>query len=104
MSEVILTDKKYIPIREGDLVKVFHFIGARKKKYFMYKLIHKIDGRWYGAHVHKIPELGLSLNNSYALPRSSTHLEDYEIVDGYHGEHFEERRKLKPQPPKQRGE
>jgi len=43
MAEVY--DKKGIPIHVGDVLKVFHFIGARRKKYYMYKLVkHKTKG------------------------------------------------------------
>ena len=30
-------DKHGIPIERGDIVKVFHFVGARGKRYYMYK-------------------------------------------------------------------
>lgn len=30
-------DKRGIPIERGDIVKVFHFIGARRKRHYMYK-------------------------------------------------------------------
>ncbi|WP_312814387.1 hypothetical protein [Brevundimonas sp.] len=30
-------DKRGIPIERGDIVKVFHFIGARGKRHYMYK-------------------------------------------------------------------
>lgn len=30
-------DKRGIPIERGDIVKVFHFTGARRKRHYMYK-------------------------------------------------------------------
>ena len=30
-------DKNGLPIRQGDIVKMFHFIGARGKRHYMYK-------------------------------------------------------------------
>ena len=30
-------DKHGIPIERGDIVKVFHFIGARRKRHYMFK-------------------------------------------------------------------
>lgn len=33
----VVLDRRGIPIERGDIVKVFHFIGARRKRYFMYK-------------------------------------------------------------------
>lgn len=32
-----LFDKHGIPIERGDIVKVFHFVGARNKRHYMYK-------------------------------------------------------------------
>lgn len=39
-------------IEENDLLRVFHFIGARKKKYYMYKVAILVEGYWYGLDVH----------------------------------------------------
>lgn len=36
-------DKRGIPIERGDIVKVFHFVGARGKHQFMYKQCLGID-------------------------------------------------------------
>jgi len=35
-------------IHEGDLLRVYHFTGARKRAYFMYKVARVIHGYWYG--------------------------------------------------------
>lgn len=35
----IFFDKKGREIKEFDLLKVFHFIGARRKKHYMYKWV-----------------------------------------------------------------
>lgn len=32
-----LYDKRGIPIMRGDILKVFHFIGTRRKRHYMYK-------------------------------------------------------------------
>lgn len=36
-------DKRGIPIERGDIVKVFHFVGARRKRHFMYKQCLGLD-------------------------------------------------------------
>ncbi len=41
----ILFDKNDVPLREGDVIKMFHFTGPRKKKYFMYKVL-AVDERF----------------------------------------------------------
>jgi len=44
-------DKKGIEIEEFDLLKVFHFIGARRKKHYMYKWVRVVDGHLVGMHL-----------------------------------------------------
>jgi len=90
-------DKKGIPIRLGDILKVFHFVGARKKRHYMYKMAWEytwttddaINGlqkhsRLMGCHLGTEVVNGVSVENSYVLP--SGKLEDYEIVQGYNNE------------------
>ena len=36
MSEEVFYDKKGVPIYAGDLLRTFHFTGARKKRYYLY--------------------------------------------------------------------
>lgn len=79
-------DRKGIPIRSGDVLKVFHFIGARNKRHYMYKLawLHTLpDGKSYlmGCHLGMDAIGGCTISNSYVLPNGI--LEDYEIVSGY---------------------
>lgn len=42
MSEQVF-DKRGIPIERGDIVKVFHFSGVRRKRYYMYKQCLGVD-------------------------------------------------------------
>lgn len=43
MREVICYDKHGIPIERGDIVKVFHFVGARRKRHYMFKQCLGVD-------------------------------------------------------------
>lgn len=43
-----MRDKNGRECRVGDLLKVFHFTGARRKKHYMYKLIMIIPNRGKG--------------------------------------------------------
>ena len=43
-SEEEFYDKNGRRIKEFDLIKVFHFIGAHNKKYYLYKWIRKDNG------------------------------------------------------------
>ena len=41
-------DKYHRPLRVGDVLKVFHFVGARRKKHYMYKQITRTQ--WLGGY------------------------------------------------------
>lgn len=36
-SGLVCYDKRGIPIERGDIVKVFHFVGTRRKRHYMFK-------------------------------------------------------------------
>ena len=86
-----LRDKNGRSIEVGDVLKVFHFTGARRKRYYMYKqakgLVHLGDEK------HPFMEfshLGKS-GGSYDLHMNGKILTDYEIVQGW--DDFEKRPK-----------
>lgn len=37
-------DKKGIEIKPFSVIKVFHFVGARRKRHYMYKWVQERDG------------------------------------------------------------
>jgi hypothetical protein len=39
LDDLRLFDKRGITFHRGDVVKVFHFIGARRKRHYMYKQV-----------------------------------------------------------------
>jgi len=41
MNDDVFFDKHGNQLRELDVVKVFHFIGARRKRHYMYKWLRK---------------------------------------------------------------
>lgn len=85
-----LRDKKGIPIMPGDLIKVYHFTGARKKKHYMYKIVWVLENKLYAAHCSGIEQKGLTLENSYFLSEES--LGSCEILEGFcGGRSFDER-------------
>jgi hypothetical protein len=69
-----MTDKHGIPFEEFDVLKVFHFVGARRKKYYMYKIVVLWDGKPYGSHAESNP-----LTPGYPLWTKERY-EDTEIV------------------------
>ena len=96
-------DKNLRPIRVGDVLKVFHFTGARRKKHFMYKQVTRTQ--WLGgdggepkvlyffvSHLSLKPEC-VDGDGGYWLGMNEGQLEDYEIVQSVKCDH-EEREKV----------
>ena len=48
-------DKNGVEIKEFAVIKVFHFIGRRKKRHYMYKWVRLVEDKgkkyWYGQHL-----------------------------------------------------
>lgn len=82
-----LYDKNHRPIKVGDVVKVFHFIGKRNKKHYMYKYVYDIVTYPAGHTLYHILHLGsnpdeLLESKYYEKDIDGNILEDYEIVQG----------------------
>lgn len=88
-------DKNGYPIKIGDLLKVFSFVGSRRKKYFMYKLVTEKNGKLYAVAAHEVVNKGVQGSTGYFLSlQDGVHLEQVEIVEGYFdGVHYEDRPK-----------
>jgi len=82
-------DKNYRPLKVGDVLKVFHFTGARRKKYFMYKQIIGVEYLGGSGGRQKVPYFAVSHLNlkphsdsdgGYWLGLDEGILMDYEVV------------------------
>jgi len=85
------TDKNGREIMVGDTLKVYHFTGARRKKYFMYKFVEEVlPGRTCGSF--KISHLDLK-GGSYRMLNDGKQHKEIEIVQGFgtDGVTFEDR-------------
>ena len=95
-------DKNRRPIRVGDVLKVFHFTGARRKRHFMYKQVTRTQ--WLGgyggkpkvlyffvSHLSLKPE-SVSGDGGYWLGMHEGRLDDYEIVQSIKCDHEERER------------
>jgi hypothetical protein len=87
---VITTDKNGREIMPGDTLKIFHFIGARRKKYFMYKYVESLSYSLF-----TIAHLNLG-GEKYRMFCDGKQHDDIEIVQGYGANNifFDERERV----------
>lgn len=92
-----LFDKNGYEILSGDLLKIFHFVGKNRKKYYMYKWVEQIVELGKNKlKFFKILHLNLK-NEFYYLPLNGKQVKYIEIIQGY-GENslpFDDRKKYK---------
>lgn len=94
-------DKNRREIMQGDIVKVFHFVGARRKRHYMYKQVvgERLLGKnqfayWYLSHLSQREDDG------YLLAKDGKVYPDYEIVQSVNFEFEDRPRKASaPHPP-----
>lgn len=84
------TDKTGREIMVGDTLKVFHFIGARRRRHFMYKYVSGIVSGNYFRISHLNPK-----DEAYLMEMDGRQHDDIEIVQGFgaDGTPFDERPK-----------
>lgn len=91
MSYVL--DKRGIPIERGDIVKVFHFVGARRKRHYMYKqclgpqLLHPSHTEPYMMFSHLNFIEDRRVRDGPYPERMGQKLDDYEIVQSITSDH-----------------
>lgn len=95
-----LLDRKGREILPGDTLKVFHFIGARRKRHFMFKWVEAIETRptWRaGLDALRISHLNLK-GETWLKLRDGSQWMECEIVQGFgtDGTPFDQRPKRKP--------
>lgn len=105
-----LLDKNGREILVGDVVKVFHFVGARRKRYYMYKWVKErvMLGKEKQYPAFKMSHLTAgNVDDSYYEMLNGRKLEGVEIIQGYGKEDrgvgepvicFDQRPKREPAP------
>jgi len=78
-------DKNRREIMVNDVLKVYHFTGRRRKKYFMYKIVKSKTEKFNHGQFLIISHLPMSKGDYNLLLDGKVH-EDIEIVQGYHRE------------------
>lgn len=88
-------DKTGREIMQGDVLKVFHFVGARNKRHYMYKQVvgERLLGQrkaayWFVSHLEQS-------DDGYHLAKDGAHYPDYEIVQSVDAR-FGDRPRLRP--------
>lgn len=88
-------DRSGRTIQVGDTLKVFHFIGARRKRHYMYKYVLDVLTIKAGYDFLKVSHLSVGEGYYLVSTKKGTVLLDYEIVQGFDGyKSFEERPRL----------
>jgi hypothetical protein len=86
---ICVRDKNGRQIERGDVLKVFHFVGQRKKRHYMYK--QAIGTKTLGSGSEYMMFSHLELKDDYYLERcDGRSLPDYEIVQSVDAK-FEDR-------------
>ena len=87
-------DKNGRQIERGDVLKVFHFTGARKKRHYMYK--QALGTKTLGQGTEYMMFSHLEMDDKYYVERCDGRtLADYEIVQSIDAK-FDERPRLSP--------
>lgn len=81
-------DKTGRHIQPGDVLKVFHFVGARGKRHYLYKqAIRYSKGRLQISHLNRLNDVEpWEIGKSYYSVGGNDHLHDYEIVQSVDAE------------------
>jgi hypothetical protein len=95
-----LFDKRGREIAAGDLLKVFHYVGARGKHQFMYKQaiayieLPNSKSPWLKiSHLNRLSDEPWALGDNYYLEHADGRtLSGYEIIDSINGDHHQRRR------------
>lgn len=98
-----LYDKRGIPFERGDVVKVFHFVGARRKRHYMFKQclgtreIGKVPTPYMAfSHLNFIED-HLAKDGAYLERLDGRVMDDCEIVQSIKCDHEERERAKKPE-------
>jgi len=80
-------DKNGRELKVGDVLKVFHFIGKRRKRYFMYKQIigfRQLGGAGGSPKVDyfDVSHLDMNSDENYYIGKCEGVLSGYEILQG----------------------
>jgi hypothetical protein len=92
-------DSKLRPIHKGDVLRVFHFIGPRNKKCYMYKIAMDFGYDFlFGVCASEIGLKPIGECHKYPLSYGADKIgviKGTEIIDGHENGYFQDREKLK---------
>lgn len=90
-------DKKGVPVCAGDLLKTYHFTGARGKRYYLYHVAVHEDGHWMMVPVQWLdPSYE---RNGGKCRIYQEYLDDGEVIGGHGPDYilsYEDRPRVKP--------
>lgn len=90
MEKRFILDKNNRQIEIGDVLKIYHFTGSRRKKYFMYKQVLGFSS-YKPKEVYEISHLNMNTERYWLLLDGKKH-DDIEIIQSCTKVNFENRR------------
>jgi len=75
-------DRNRVPIRVGDTLKIFHYVGARRKKVYMYKWVRGETCTPSDVQLFIVSHLNCACDTFHMLKDDTIH-DEVEIVQGY---------------------
>lgn len=84
---MVVRDKSGTAIKPGDVLKVFHFVGARRKRHYMYKQAIAYErGRLKVSHLNRLADEPWRLGTNYYTDLADDKARpEYEIVQRQDG-------------------
>lgn len=86
----MIVDKNGIPVKQFDLLKFYHFTGARRKKYYMYKWVLERDDRLYAHHLGDLVDHTKPWSGGFCLHHIDS--SEFEIIQGFTDGDYEDRK------------
>ena len=90
------TDINGVPIHKGDLLRTFHFAGARKKKYYLYHTVVEEEGELFMVPTSHLEPSLRDGGGKCLLKYGGT---ECEVISGYGPEpyiSYDDRPRIKP--------
>jgi hypothetical protein len=78
----MIYDNRGVPAHHGDVIKIYHFTGKRKKRYYMYKVVQEVE-TYSKRYLHAVDATELVTKPKGPFRSLLKNIGEFEIVQGY---------------------